>query len=67
MAFESGTGGTGTYAVAPSQTVASETMQANGTGARSSDYTTFTNVRPVLAMLDSNFVTFLTLVDSCGS
>lgn len=37
----SGVGGVGTYDVAPSQTVGSEAMQANGPGTRASGYTRF--------------------------
>jgi hypothetical protein len=39
--FDTGTGGTGTYDVFPPQDVASETMNANGPGTRSSGYTAF--------------------------
>ena len=43
-AFGSGHGGMGTYTVEPSQTVASEAMSANGPGARTSGYTTFSGL-----------------------
>jgi hypothetical protein len=43
-ALGTGTGGTGTYVVSPSQVIASESMTATGDGTRTSGYTTYTNV-----------------------